>query len=213
MFLPSGWWLGTWWCRALSGNNLCLVRCLARLDMPLSNVPVLQKRCEPVWRGAQTITDRQMKGHFTKTGALYEFFTNVPKPAETIELRYEKWMYPFAFLLCFGLFNGTFISLVAQKHIHCAFKRTFLLTSRALHEHNSTCSKYVKILKWGKTKVICWSYPGTPPASMWLARVTSCDQTSYCHFWRPITPQRTFPEWTPTRMFMSTPVASLTFLK
>jgi len=104
-------------------------------------------------------------------------------------------------------------SLVAQKHIHCAFKRAFLLTSRTLHEHNSTCSKYVKILKWGKTKVICWSYPGTPPASMWLARVTSCDQTSYCHFWRPITPQRTFPEWTPTRMLMSTPVASLTFLK
>lgn len=51
-FLPSGWWLGTWWCRALSGKNLCFVRCLARLDTLLSNVPVSQKRCEPVWRGA-----------------------------------------------------------------------------------------------------------------------------------------------------------------
>lgn len=55
-------------------------------------------------------------------------------------------------------------------------------------------------------------YPGTPPASMWLASVTSCDQTSYCHFWSPITPHRTFPEWTPTRILMSTPVASRTFL-
>lgn len=55
-------------------------------------------------------------------------------------------------------------------------------------------------------------YPGTPPASMWLANVTSCDQTSYCHFCRPMTPQRTFPEWTPTRMLISTPVASRTFL-
>lgn len=56
------------------------------------------------------------------------------------------------------------------------------------------------------------AYPGTPPASMWLASVTSCDHTSYCHFRRPITPHRTFPEWTPTRMLMSTPVASRTFL-
>jgi len=56
------------------------------------------------------------------------------------------------------------------------------------------------------------SYPGTPPASMWLASVTSCDHTSYCHLRRPITPHRTFPEWTPTRMLMSTPVASRTFL-
>lgn len=48
---------------------------------------------------------------------------------------------------------------------------------------------------------------------MWLAKVTSCDHTSYCHFCRPITPQRTFPECTPTRMLISTPVASLTFLK
>lgn len=56
------------------------------------------------------------------------------------------------------------------------------------------------------------SYPGSPPASMWLARVTSCDHTSYCHFCSPITPQRTLPECTPTRILISTPVASLTFL-
>lgn len=56
------------------------------------------------------------------------------------------------------------------------------------------------------------THPGTPPASIWLANVTSCDHTSYCHFWSPITPHRTFPECTPTRMLMSTPVASRTFL-
>lgn len=61
-------------------------------------------------------------------------------------------------------------------------------------------------------EVLVISYPGTPPASMWLANVTSCDHTSYCHFRRPMTPHRTFPEWTPTRMLISTPVASRTFL-
>lgn len=48
---------------------------------------------------------------------------------------------------------------------------------------------------------------------MWLANVTSCDHTSYCHFCRPITPQRTFPVCTPTRMLISTPVASRSLLQ
>lgn len=56
------------------------------------------------------------------------------------------------------------------------------------------------------------SHPGTPADSMRLARDTSWDHTSYCHFLRPITPHRTFPEWIPTLMLMSTPVASLTCL-
>lgn len=56
------------------------------------------------------------------------------------------------------------------------------------------------------------AHPGTPADSMRLARDTSCDHTSYCHFLRPITPHSTFPEWIPTLMLMSTPVASLTCL-
>lgn len=58
----------------------------------------------------------------------------------------------------------------------------------------------------------CPAHPGTPADSMRLARDTSCDHTSYCHFLRPMTPHSTFPEWIPTLMLMSTPVASLTCL-
>lgn len=50
------------------------------------------------------------------------------------------------------------------------------------------------------------NHPGTPPASIMLARVTSLDQTSNCHFLRPSTPQCTRPVWIPTRMFTSVPV-------
>lgn len=71
--------------------------------------------------------------------------------------------------------------------------------------------KGIAISKQKRTNI--QSYPGTPPASMWLASVTSCDHTSYCHFCRPMTPHSTFPECTPTRMLMSTKVASRTFLK
>lgn len=58
-----------------------------------------------------------------------------------------------------------------------------------------------------------FSYPGSPPDSMWLARVTSCDHTSNCHLRKPMTPQSTFPECTPTLMLISTPVASRTSLE
>ncbi len=52
------------------------------------------------------------------------------------------------------------------------------------------------------------TYPGRPDDSMWLAIVTSSDQMSYCHFFRPRTPLRTNPEWTPIRMSSSsTPVS------
>ena len=61
--------------------------------------------------------------------------------------------------------------------------------------------------------VVLRSYPGSPPASILLASVTSFDQTSYCHFRRPRTPQRTRPVWMPTRMFSWTSVASTTELK
>ncbi|KAG7253618.1 hypothetical protein CRUP_027259 [Coryphaenoides rupestris] len=48
-------------------------------------------------------------------------------------------------------------------------------------------------------------HPALPPASMWLASVTSLDHTSNCHFLRPSTPQCTRPLWMPTRMFTLTP--------
>lgn len=60
-------------------------------------------------------------------------------------------------------------------------------------------------------RVTC-TRPGSPPDSMWLARVTSLDQTSNCHFRRPRTPQSTRPVWMPTRMFRMTSVASTTVL-
>lgn len=206
-----------WWCRALSGNNLCFVHRPAQLYMPHSNVPVLQKRCEPVWRGAHNYYRLANESTLHKNRCITWVFHKCSKACRYNRVKIWKLNVALCFsVLFFCLIGGGYStehSLVTQKHIHCALKKAFLLTSRTLHEDNSTWSKYEKILKWGKTKVICWSYPGTPPASMWLARVTSCDQTSYCHFWRPITPQRTFPECTPTRMLMSTPVASLTFLK
>lgn len=55
--------------------------------------------------------------------------------------------------------------------------------------------------------------PGNPPASITLAKVTSLDQTSYCHFLRPSTPHSTRPVWRPTRIFKSTSVASTTDLR
>ena len=57
------------------------------------------------------------------------------------------------------------------------------------------------------------THPASPLASMWLAVVTSLDQTSYCHLRRPRTPQRTRPVWIPTRMFSCTSVASTTWLQ
>lgn len=56
------------------------------------------------------------------------------------------------------------------------------------------------------------TYPALPPASIWLANVTSLDQTSNCHFLSPSTPQCTLPLWIPTRMFTFTPVTSRTNL-
>lgn len=55
--------------------------------------------------------------------------------------------------------------------------------------------------------------PGSPPASITLARVTSLDHTSYCHFLRPSTPHSTRPVCKPTRMFRLTSVASATDLQ
>lgn len=55
--------------------------------------------------------------------------------------------------------------------------------------------------------------PGSPPVSITLARVTSLDQTSYCHFRRPSTPHSTRPVCKPTRMFKLTSVASATDLQ
>lgn len=57
------------------------------------------------------------------------------------------------------------------------------------------------------------AHPALPPASMWLARVTSLDQTSNCHLRSPRTPQCTRPLWMPTRMFTFTPVTSRTSLR
>lgn len=57
------------------------------------------------------------------------------------------------------------------------------------------------------------TYPGRPPDSIWLAKVTSSLHTSNCHFLRPRTPHRTFPVWIPIRMSTSNPVASRTNLR
>lgn len=57
------------------------------------------------------------------------------------------------------------------------------------------------------------SYPGMPPLSMWLAKVTSFDQTSNCHLIRPKTPQWTLPVWMPTRIFTFTAITSRTKLR
>ena len=40
------------------------------------------------------------------------------------------------------------------------------------------------------TFLTLWSYPAVPAASMLFAMVTSLDQMSYCHFLRPITPDK-----------------------
>ena len=48
---------------------------------------------------------------------------------------------------------------------------------------------------------------------MWLARLTSSDHTSYCHFRSPRTPDNTRPVWMPIRMSTFAPVASRTSLK
>ncbi len=56
-------------------------------------------------------------------------------------------------------------------------------------------------------------YPGSPPDSILFARETSSDQTSNCHFRRPMTPQRTFPVWTPILMSTSVCVTSRTVLE
>ena len=59
-----------------------------------------------------------------------------------------------------------------------------------------------------------WTHPGIPPDSMLLARVTSLDQASNCHFLLPRTPANRVPEWMPTRMSKEeTPVSLRTLLK
>ena len=56
------------------------------------------------------------------------------------------------------------------------------------------------------------THPGNPPASIWFAIITSSDQTSYCHFLKPSTPDSTAPVWTPIRMSTFASVASRTSL-
>ena len=56
-------------------------------------------------------------------------------------------------------------------------------------------------------------YPGTPPDSIWFAKLTSSLHTSNCHFRSPITPHNTFPVWTPIRISTFVWVACLTALK
>ena len=57
------------------------------------------------------------------------------------------------------------------------------------------------------------SYPGIPPDSILLAKVTSSLQTSNCHLRKPMTPQSTLPVWTPIRMSTLVCVISRTALK
>lgn len=52
--------------------------------------------------------------------------------------------------------------------------------------------------------------PGWPVCSILLAMTTSRDHTSYCHLFAPKIPDIIFPECTPIRMFISTPLSRLT---
>lgn len=67
--------------------------------------------------------------------------------------------------------------------------------------------------KWSVERGERKTHPGSPPASIMLASVTSLDQTSYCHLRRPSTPQSTRPVWIPTLIFNCTSVASTTDLQ
>ena len=63
------------------------------------------------------------------------------------------------------------------------------------------------------TFYLSFTYPGIPPDSILLAKVTSSLQTSNCHLRKPMTPQRTLPVWTPIRMSTLVCVISRTALK
>lgn len=60
-------------------------------------------------------------------------------------------------------------------------------------------------------RIISVQYPGTPPDSIWLAMITSFDQTSKCHFLSPNTPHITEPLWMPMRILRSTYICSEAF--
>ena len=85
------------------------------------------------------------------------------------------------------------------------------LSNILLQKHSKNADRHIclKLLRFEKFS----THPGSPPASITLASVTSFDQTSYCHFLRPRTPHRTRPVCKPTRMLRLTSVASATDLK
>lgn len=87
--------------------------------------------------------------------------------------------------------------MIVELMRHCKNEQCFYSTCAHLYE-----------------RPIVRAHPGIPPASMLLAKVTSLDHTSNCHFRNPKTPQCTLPEWIPTLIFStSTPVTSRTRLR
>lgn len=117
-------------------------------------------------------------------------------------------------LLSRGLWGG---HCPLPLHKLCLNASAWLLWCEPVYEHEHEqeflwffC--FLVFIFWGWQKRTT-TYPGRPPDSMWLAKVTSCDHTSNCHLRRPITPHSTLPECTPTLMLISTPVASRTCLK
>lgn len=99
------------------------------------------------------------------------------------------------------------------------FRVLSLFHSQDACEKESDTGSNIFLLK-SSSMCVQWSWsghvetdPGSPPASIMFARVTSLDQTSYCHFLNPRTPHSTRPVCNPTRMFRSTSVASATDLQ
>lgn len=98
------------------------------------------------------------------------------------------------------------------KHSQCKNFSTVTAQHKFLHPLQPTLN--MKLLNTDHIfdGLVFIFYPAWPPASIWLASVTSLDQTSNCHFRRPSTPQCTRPLCMPTRMFTFTPVTSRTNL-
>ena len=95
--------------------------------------------------------------------------------------------------------------------------RKYLLF-RAVFPENWTIKKWAEDRMWEASwrRAECQKtvlYPGIPPDSIRLAKLTSSLHTSNCHFLKPMTPHNTFPVWTPILMSTFVCVISLTALQ
>lgn len=114
-----------------------------------------------------------------------------------------------------SFFMMDFCLLKHAERIHCLVLGTHItgLYSRSVAGILCVCVVCVCTVSPLPVGVTVSTNPGSPPASITFASVTSFDQTSYCHFLRPRTPHSTRPVCRPTRMFRSTSVASTTDLQ